>query len=80
MTLEICGDDILLLDLPDDFTLPERYPVVWNPEHRSFSVPRRHPSIPSLMKVLREKGLVDDATAGSMRRVQLWKAAPRASS
>lgn len=72
MTLEIRGDDILLLDLPGDFSVPERFPVSWNPEHQSFAVPRRHPCVPSLMKLLRERGLVDEVTAGSIRRVRPW--------
>ncbi len=63
MTLELRGDDIVLLDLPHDFTLPERYPVRWCPEIKAFAVPRRHGCVPSLMRLLREQGLVDDVGA-----------------
>ena len=63
MTLELRGDDIVLLDLPQDFTLPERYPVRWCPEIQAFAVPRRHGCVPALMRLLREQGLVDDVGA-----------------
>ena len=63
MTLELRGDDIVLLDLPQDFTLPERYPVRWCPDIKAFAVPRRHGCVPSLMRLLREQGLVDDVGA-----------------
>jgi hypothetical protein len=63
MTLELRGDDIILLDLPENFTLPERYPVRWCPEIQAYAVPRRHGCVPSLMRLLREQGVVDDVGA-----------------
>lgn len=63
MTLEMRGDDIVLLDLPPDFTLPERFPVRWCTELQAFAVPKRHGCVPSLMRLLREQGLLDAATA-----------------
>jgi hypothetical protein len=63
MTLELRGDDIVLLDLPHDFTLPERFPVRWCPELKAFAVPRRHGCVPGLVRLLHEQGLVDEAAA-----------------
>jgi hypothetical protein len=63
MTLELRGDDLVLLDLPAGFTLPERFPVRWCTELQAFAVPRRHGCIPALMRLLREQGLVDEAEA-----------------
>ncbi len=60
MILQQRGNELLLLDLPYDFTLPERFPVSWSPEHQSFSMPRRHRSVPSLLRLLRERGLLED--------------------
>ncbi len=63
MTLELRGDDLVLLDLPASFTLPERFPVRWCTEIQAFAVPRRHGCIPALVRLLREQGLVDEAGA-----------------
>ena len=60
MTIEVRGDDIVLLDIPDDFTVPERFPVRWCTELQAFAVPRRHSSVPSLLKLLCDRGLVED--------------------
>ena len=73
MTLELRGDDLVLLDLPASFTLPERFPVRWCTELQAFAVPRRHGCIPALMRLLREQGLVDDVGA----QMALGRRAPR---
>ena len=68
MTLEIRGDDLVMLNVPFDFVLPEHYPVTWNPEHRAFAVPRRHRTVPALLKILIERELIADVPAGLVRR------------
>jgi hypothetical protein len=72
MNLELRGDDIIMLDLPHDFTLPERYPVRWNAQHQAFSVSKRHPCVPALMRLLMEQGLVADLPPTWTRRGRSW--------
>jgi hypothetical protein len=64
MTLELRGDDIVLLDLPADFTLPERIPVRWCTERQAYALSKRHSSVPALLKLLRERGLLRDVPEG----------------
>jgi hypothetical protein len=72
VTIELRGDDLIMLDLPHDFTLPERYPVSWNPQHQAFSVSRRHPCVPALIRLLRERGLVFELPATLSRPRRAW--------
>ena len=67
MTVETKGDLLVLLDLPQDFTLPERFPVIWNPQLQAFSISRRAASVPALLRILQERGLLPENWQGGVR-------------
>ncbi|MBA2565390.1 MAG: hypothetical protein H0V09_08210 [Gemmatimonadetes bacterium] len=70
MTLEYRGDDLVLVNFPYDLILPEKYPVTWNAKHRNFSVPRRHSCVPALMRIFRERGLVEEESGMGRQAVR----------
>lgn len=70
MNLEMRGGAIVMLDLPQDFTLPEQYPVSWSCEHKAFAVPRRHPAVPALLRLLVDQGLLEELPVGYGRQLR----------
>ncbi len=82
MTVDVRSDVLVLLDLPGDFTLPESFPVTWNAELGAFSIPRRHPSVSSLLQLLVNEGHLAAVPPGVGRRAPIRSrfAAPRGAS